>query len=83
MSKAGREKMTYKDELLLGYGLRPKWCFVLGEGAGTVYYCTRLFNKYLWSTYCVLGTVLGKGDTEMNEIMRVLFCRSYVLVRGK
>lgn len=25
-----------------------------------------LFNKYLLSTYCVPGTVLGTGDTAVN-----------------
>lgn len=26
-----------------------------------------LLSKYLWITYYVLGTVLGKGDTVMNN----------------
>lgn len=38
-----------------------------------------LFNKYLLITSRVTGTVLGTGDTELNEIDSSLSCGAYVL----
>lgn len=47
------------------------------------YYFIRLFNKYLLSPFCVLGTVFGKGDIKMNDRKRVLLLRAYILVGEK
>lgn len=42
----------------------------------------RLFGKGLLSIY-VLGTVLGKGDAEMNKILRTLRHEAYICVFGE
>lgn len=41
------------------------------------YYYNRLFYTCLLSTDCVLGTVFGQENIEMNEIMRILLLRAY------
>lgn len=54
--------------------------FILEEGkAAVICEYIRLFSKGLLSTCYVLGTVLGKGDAEMSEIMRTLLHGAYIL----
>lgn len=48
----------------------------------SIFLCGQLMNKYLGGSFYVPGTLLGFGDTKVNQLAEFLLSRSVHLAEG-